>query len=502
VNVNRRWFLGAAAAAAARADTLDVTAFGAKPGNPGNRTAIQRAIDECAARGGGVVRIPTGRFQSGTLRLKSGVALWLDHGAVLAGSGDPDQYEPRHLTDRQPPNSWERAFLLAERIERAAILGYGTITGGGLTRPNERGKALAPFRPRLVSFEHCRDVRVEGVALRDSDRWTLHFYDCDSVRASNLHITAGYTIPNSDGIDVDGSRNVVIAGCEIVTGDDCIVIKTTNYLGDPKPCENVTVSNCVLSTRASGLKIGTETHADFSNIAFSNCTIFGSGDHRPDGVCLEAVDGTRVRGVSVSNITMRAVRTPIFVRCGNRHGASRLEDAVISNVVAIGADMPSSITGIPARAVEHISVSDTRIVMDGGGAAKLADIEVPERESSYPAGRMFGQLPAYGFYVRHARGVAFRNVSVSCEKPDARPSLIADDVSGLAVEGWRAAGAVRLKNVRGATVRAGAEPVKISGAQSDDIVLIAERAAAESVIAERAPDVRPEAVTVLGGKSR
>lgn len=498
--MTRRWFLSAVAPAAAGAAAQDVTAFGARAGGGDNRAAIQRAIDQCAAKGGGVVRVPAGRFHSGTLRLKSGVALWLDHGAVLAAASDPEQYEARRPTDRLPPNSWERAFILAEHIERAAILGYGTITGGGLTRPNERGKPLAPFRPRLVSFEHCRDVRVEGIALRDSDRWTLHFYDCDSVRARDLHITAAYTIPNSDGIDVDGSRNVVISGCEIVTGDDCIVLKTSNYLGEPRPCENVTVSNCTLSTRASGLKIGTETHADFSNIAFSNCTIFGSGEYRPDGVCLEAVDGARVRGVAVSNIAMRRVRTPIFVRCGARHGPSRLEDAVISNVVAVGADMTSSITGIPARAVENISISDTRIVMDGGGGAELARAEVPEREASYPAGRMFGQLPAHGFYVRHARGVALRNASISCENPDARPVLIADDVAGLTVEELRAGSPLWLKDVRGAVVRGGRERVRVSGARSADIVLIPERAAAEAEALERAPEVRPESVRILGGR--
>jgi polygalacturonase len=499
VTINRRWFLGAAAATAAHGASLDVTAFGAKGDGGDSRAAIQRAIDECAGRGGGVVRIPAGRYRSGTLRLKTGVALWLDHGAVLAGSSDPSQYEKRHPTDRLPPNSWECALILAEGIERASILGYGTITGGGLAKPNERGKPLEPFRPRLISFERSRQVRVEGVTLRDSDRWTLHFYDCDSVQARNLYITAGYGIPNTDGIDVDGSRNVTISGCEIVTGDDCIVIKTTNYLGDPKPCENVTVSNCTLSTRSAGLKIGTETHGDFSNLVFSNCTVFGSGVYRPDGVCLEAVDGTRLRGVSVSNISMRHVRAPIFVRCGARHGASRLEDAVISNIVAVDADIASSITGIPARAVENVSVSDVRIVMEGGGAAKQAAAEVPERESAYPAGRMFGQLPAYGFYVRHARAVTLRNVHVSCEQPDARPAVIADDARELAIDGLRAPSPVRLKNVRGATVRAGGSRVEVSGAQSEAIVVIPERVG-ETGMVDRAADVRPEAVRVLYGK--
>ncbi|HWR50817.1 MAG TPA: glycoside hydrolase family 28 protein [Bryobacteraceae bacterium] len=497
--MTRRSFVGAAAAAPALLGAdFEITAFGAVgDGKRNNRAAIQRAIDECSAGGGGVVRIPPGKFSSGTLRLKTGVALWLDHGAVLAASSDPAQYEARRPTDRLPPNSWECAFILAERIERAAILGYGAITGGGLSKPRERGEALQPFRPRLVSFEHCRNVRVEGVTLRDADRWTLHFYDCDSVQARGLYITAHYGIPNSDGIDVDGSRNVTISGCEMVTGDDCVVIKATNYLGEPRPCENVTVSNCTLSTKASGLKIGTETHADFSNIAFSNCTIFGSGQYRPDGVCLEAVDGTRVRGVSVSNISMRHVRTPIFVRVGSRHGSSRLEDAVISNIVAVDADMTSSITGIPSRAVENVSVSDVRIVMAGGAPASQADIKVPERESGYPSGRMFGPLPAYGFYVRHASAVDLRGVSVSCEQPDGRPVLVADDVEGLAVEGLRAEGPLRLRNVRRALVRGARGRVLVSGAQSEDIRLVAERQAPESEIVELAPEVRPETIRVV-----
>jgi len=498
--MTRRCFLSVATATSAFAENQDITAFGAMAdAKQNNRAAIQRAIDERAARGGGVVRIPAGQFTSGALRLRTGVALWLDHGAVLVASKDPAQYEARRSTDRLPPNSWERAFILAEGVERVAILGYGTITGAGFAKPSVQGKPLEPFRPRLVSFEHCREVRVEGVTMRDPDRWTLHFYDCDSVQVRGLCIRAGYDIGNSDGIDVDGSRNVVISGCEIVTGDDCIVLKTTNYLGEPRPCENVTVSNCTLSTRAAGLKIGTETYADFSNITFTNCTVFGSGLFRPDGLCLEAVDGARVRGVSVSNISMRHVRTPVFVRVGPRGASSRLEDIVIANVVAVDADTTSSITGIPMRVVENVSVSDARIVMAGGGDSSLSEIEVPEKEGAYPSGRMFGRLPAYGFYVRHARGVSLRNISISCDRADARPALIADDVAGLAVEGLRAEGRLRLRNVRGAVVRGARGCVAVSGAQSEDILLIPERTAGETDLLEQAPDVRPRAVKVLAG---
>ncbi|MEB2363085.1 MAG: TonB-dependent receptor [Bryobacterales bacterium] len=434
-------------------EARDITAFGAVAGSANSRAATQRAIDECSARGG-MVRIPAGRFTSGTLRLKSGVALWLDHGAVLADSGDTAEYEARRPTDRPPHDGWECALILAERAGNVAILGHGTITGGSLTRPMAfDGDRLAPFRPRLVSFEYCRDVRVEGVTLRDPDRWTLHFYACDHVQARAVRIYAGYRSGNSDGIDVDCSRNVVIAGCEIVTGDDAIVLKTGHFLGDPHPCENITITNCTLSTHRTALKIGTDTYADFSNIAISNCAIFGSGESRPHGICLLPVDGARVRGVAISSISMRHVSAPIFLRVGARTAPSALSDVTIRNVVAVDAALASAIGGIPLRPVENVAVSDVRLVMTGGGDASLAEKEVPEREAAYPSGRMFGPLPAYGFYARHARGIDLRRISILCGKADGRPTLVADDVAGLAVEGFDAEGPVRLANVRRGVVR-------------------------------------------------
>lgn len=493
--MTRRCFLGAASVmSAALAESRPITAFGAvADGKTNNREAIQRAIDEAAARGGGTVLIPSGRFVSGSLRMKSGVALWLDHGATLVAIQDPSQYEARRPTDRLPPDSWQCAFLLAENAERLSVLGAGAITGAGFAKPRVEGTRLQPLRPRLLSFEHCRDVVVQGVTLRDADRWTLHFYDCDSVRAQDLRIRAAYDIVNTDGIDIDGSRNVVVSGCEIVAGDDCVVLKTTNYLGEPRPCENVTVSNCVLSTRASALKIGTETHADFANITFANCVVYGSGVHRPDGVCLESVDGSHVRGVAVSNISMRHVRTPLFVRVGSRAALSSLEDAVIDNIVARDATMASSITGIPSRAVRQVSVSDVRLLMAGGGDAALAQREVPEKEAAYPSGRMFGDLPAYGFYVRHAQGVRLRNISLSSEQSDGRPALIADDVSDLAVEAWRGSGSVRLHGVRDAVVRGAMDHVRVSGAKSAGIAIAADHAALD---VQRDPEVPPESVTI------
>jgi hypothetical protein len=177
-----------------------------------------------------------------------------------------------------------------------------------------------------------------------------------------------------------------------------------------------------------------------------------------------------------------------------------LEDAVITNIVAVDAGTTSSITGIPSQSVANVSVSDARIVMTGGGAASLAGVEVPEKEAAYPKGRMWGQLPAYGFYLRHARGVVLRNIGVSCEESDARPSMIADDVAGLAVEGLRADGPLLLKNVRQALLRGSWDRVIVSGVQSDRIRLAPDQQAHEAVVLECTPDVPPHSVRLLDGQ--
>ncbi|HWQ55450.1 MAG TPA: hypothetical protein VN442_17315, partial [Bryobacteraceae bacterium] len=222
------------------------------------------------------------------------------------------------------------------------------------------------------------------------------------------------------------------------------------------------------------------------------------GEFRPHGICLLPVDGARVRGVSISNVSMRHVSAPIFLRVGNRTAPSAMSDVVISNVVAIDAAMTSAVAGVFSRPVEDISVSDLRMVMTGGGQASLPEKQVPEREAAYPSGRMFGELPAYGFYARHARGVDLRRISVSCEQVDGRPALVADDVTGLVVERFHAEGQLRLTNVRRVVVRGARGRVRVSGAQSRDVLLTPACPAANADVWERTPEV---CQTVCGWRS-
>ena len=174
--------------------------------------------------------------------------------------------------------------------------------------------------------------------------------------------------------------------------------------------------------------MGTESRGDFKNIVMSNCTMLrrDAGRAPLSGIAIESVDGAGIEGIAISNVTMRDTGTPIFIRLGNRgRGVTpptpgALRHVSLSNIVAVGGSLASSITGLEGFPVRDISLADINLTMTGDGA--FNGIEVPEHPDKYPEATMFGSLPAYGLYARHVEGLALRNVSTRWEKPDQRPA--------------------------------------------------------------------------------
>jgi hypothetical protein len=292
----------------------------------------------------------------------------------------------------------------------------------------------------MIRVISCRDVHVSDIELKDSPMWVQHYLDCDRVliRGVRVHSQVNH---NNDGIDIDCCERVRISDCEILSGDDAIVIKSTG----PRPCRNITVTNCVLSTNCSALKLGTESNGGFENIAISNCTIY---DTKLAGIAVEMVDGGKLERVSFSNIMMDGVGAPIFVRLGNRArpftengpkpGMGRLRDVSISGVRATRCGATGcAISGIPGHAIEGLAIENVKLEFVGGGKRRTEP--VPEVEEKYPEYSMFGRLPAYGFFCRHVKGVRFRNVEVSVAKDDERPAMMCEDVQDLDMEGKRTA---------------------------------------------------------------
>ncbi len=395
--------------------------------------AIQAAVDACNAAGGGTVTLPPGTYLTGTVDLKSNVTLNLQKGALLLGSKNLDDYPPRVPNIRSWTDNYTRySILYAERAENVSVIGEGTINGQGAAFDNST--YARPYVMRIIS---CRNVTVRDLRMVDGAMWTCHFMACDGVHVSGVTIRSRVN-KNNDGLDIDGCRNVRISDCDISSGDDAIVLKSTL----PLPSENVVIANCVLSTQCNAIKMGTESNGGFKNIAISNCVVY---DTRLSGVALEIVDGGTMDGVCVSNIAMNGVGCPIFVRLGNRArpykpdaetpAIGALRNVTISNIEAVASDPTGcSITGMPGHPVENISLDHVRIRFPGGNDGSGVAAPVPEAAEKYPEFKMFGgPLPAYGFYCRHARNVSFVDVEVSFDQPDARPAVVCDDVDLLDV---------------------------------------------------------------------
>ena len=424
---------GATAVLPAKTSVFDVREHGAAAdGSTLATKSIQRAVDACAAAGGGSVYFPPGRYLSGTIFLKSGVALDLEAGAVLLGSKNLADYPETIQSFRSYTDVYTRKSLIyAEKVENIAIRGRGRIDGQGAAF---KGPYLV--RPYMIRVIECRNILVEDVTIVDSPMWVQHYLACDDVVIRGIKVYSNVN-SNNDGIDIDCSQRVRISDCDINSGDDAIVLKATAS----RPCRDIVVTNCTLKTHCNALKLGTESNGGFDNIAVSNCTIF---DTRLSGIAVEMVDGGALNRVTFSNIVMTNVGAPIFVRLGNRArpflengpkpGMGSLRNVVISNVQATGAGkVGCSITGLVGHPAEDITLDNIRLSFVGGGTAADAQRKIEEVAEKYPEFAMFGTLPAYGFYCRHVRNLTLRNVETRFESPDQRPGLVTDDVAGLRV---------------------------------------------------------------------
>ena len=465
----------------------DVRSYGAVgDGETVDTAAIQRAIDACAEAGGGTVYLRRGTFLSGTILLKGNVTLYLESGVTLLGSRDIEHYPD--ITPKIPylyMHRFTKYLIYAECAENIGIEGRGVIDGQGKFFDNPHGDGLRPY---ILRFSECKNVRVTGVTFRDSARWLSHYLACEDVVIDGVRIENRRRRENRDGIDIDSCRRVQIANCHVNAGDDAIVLKATAH----RKCRDVTVTNCVLSSMASAFKLGTESNGGFEDITCSNCTIY---DTTGSGIGVMMVDGARLARVNVSNITMRDVAVPIFVRLGNRArplpdeekpGVGSLQDVVISNVQGTASGpVGCSVTGLDGHPAENITLENIRLRFVGGGTTDDARRDPAEKESAYPKGSMFGTLPAYGFYCRHVKNLRLHNLDLEFDDADQRPAIVCNDVTGLDVfsvtakASSEAESVLRLMNCDGGLIH-GCRPtaathvwLRVEGAKSRDIALAA-----------------------------
>lgn len=428
---------------------IDITKTGARavPGKD-NAAAIQKAIDKVNAAGGGTVTVPAGDFLTGPVELKSGVELHLDMGARLIGIADKAAYEKAHLVVDGEVSPFS-SLIYAYRQSNIAVTGLGTLDGQG-GDPAFKAKGDPDGRPMLILFRDCKDVVVKDLHLENSAHWVQYYTGCEGVRISGLKVHS-LCNRNNDGIDIE-SRNVIVSDCMFDCEDDAICLKGMSE----NLCENITITNCVAASNCNGVKLGTGSVYGYRNVTVSNIAIHrASEDNRKkwstrlkgitapvtviSGIAVEVVDGGIAENINFSNISMRDVQTPIFIRFARRNSESvfpdgpRMKGITISGVTAVCESMmTSSITGVPGLYPENIYLSDIDITAPGGGTAEMGKIEVPEAEKSYPENRSLGHIyPASGLYIRHARNVSLSRVRFHFREPDARPLIITDDCTDI-----------------------------------------------------------------------
>jgi polygalacturonase len=445
---------------------INICDLGAKSSNTTENTAIiQKAIDDVSTAGGGKVIIPAGRFVTGVLQLKSNVEIHLEKYAVLAGS-------PRRIDYGKSDAS---ALLVADKATNIAITGYGTIDGQGeevlkdlyrhlnaetiedkewktenpwhQVRPEERN------RPKIINFEHCRNVLIKGITIKNALCWVQRYNQCSDILMDSIQVESN-VYWNNDGVDLVDCKDVKLTNSFFNSDDDGICLKSEDR---NSRCENIYVSNCVVRSSANAVKLGTASWGGFKNVTIKDIKVF---DTFRSAIAIECVDGGILENIDVKNIKATNTGNAICIRLGHRNKdsvSSQLRNVHIANMEVevpktkpdIGYNMegpakryphnvfPSSVTGIPGHPVQNVLIENVKIIYQGGADRIVACFgldslqKVPECIDGYPEFSMFGELPAWGFYIRYVEGLQMKNIGISFKDGDFRPAMVFDDVKEL-----------------------------------------------------------------------
>ncbi|MCL6524787.1 MAG: glycoside hydrolase family 28 protein [Thermoflavifilum sp.] len=435
---------------------FNIRDYGAKgDGKINDAPAINRAIEAAHAAGGGIVFFPAGVYVSGSIHLQSHITLLLSNGSVILASENPNDYdapEPNPHDQYQDfgHSHWHNSLIWGENLQNIAIMGTGMIDGKGLTRAYPSDHKPEGVGNKAIALKNCHNVILKDFKIYRGGWFGLLLTGVDNLTIDGLMIDT-----NRDGMDIDACKNVHITNCIVNSPyDDGICLKSSYGLGYNKPTENVTISNCIVSgdyvigtviygtfqlypdsvrvPRTGRIKFGTESNGGFKNITITNCVLDHCG-----GLALETVDGGDLEDVLISNITMKdIVNMPIFIRLGARLRAPKgtpvghIRRVNINHIIVYhsASKAASTISGIPNHPIEDVRISDMQIYLNGGGTADQANITPAEKENAYPEPTMFGTTPSYGFYVRHVKGIEFRDIDLHTEQTDARPAIQLDDV--------------------------------------------------------------------------
>lgn len=415
---------------------FNITDFGAiGDGKTLNTVAIQTAIDECANSGGGRVIIESGVFMSGSITLKTGVDLHIEHNGVLLGSPHVEDYPEKknlkHIKTEWLPRWRNASFIFAEECENISITGRGKIdcNGTAFTVPVEKVtqwkymRIDAPTPPRVVFFTGCKNVFIEGITMVNQPAgWSYWIHDCDYVTIDKITIDADVDYPNNDGIHINSSRHVTISNCNITCGDDCIVLRANNVsLEENKVCEHVTITNCNLTSYSSGVRIAWAKDGIIRNCTFSNIVMIDSSiginilvpnNHRTEphptsptsaGGSDVGREATLVENISFNNIIMdKQCSYPVFIKVEEEIPAQAVRNIYFSGLHSRGPEFPY-IEGRDTCPIENVYFSDCSFIITDGSEF--------DNRTEHGCTELKDHTPYHPMTMKYVKNISFNNTT-------------------------------------------------------------------------------------------
>jgi hypothetical protein len=424
--------------------TCDVHDYGAVgDGTTLDTKALQAAIEACAGTGGTVL-VHDGVFSTGMLQLRSALTLHIAAGATIRGTQTESDYPDLHPpTNNTNLTNCRKALLYAESVHDLTIEGGGTIDGNGHSAQWILPRAQNPeaTRPMAIFTALSSNIAIHDVLVENSAMWTLVNLEAEHLTIRNVTIDSPAPGPTRDGIDIVDCHHVLVENVTVTSEDDSICIKS----GSTRGVDDVTIRNShvVQSSVANGLKFGTASYGSFSNVTFENMTVENVDKA---AMAVESVDGASVSNIAFNGITVHNVGTPFFVLLGDRGstptGAPHKLGSIDSiSFTSISGDASkhawgSAISGTTLAdgtrlALSNIRFSDVNLSYEGG--VQSVPAAPPEYQGQYPDPNLWGDLPSFAFFFRHASSVTLTNVKTSAAPSDARPAIDQIDVTNFSM---------------------------------------------------------------------
>ncbi len=406
---------------------------------------LQKLLDECSDRGGGVVYLQGGVYLTGCVEMRKNVALYIETDATLKGVTDIASYGVK--LSRNHPNlnnlvqGPQKSLIYGDSAENVSILGGGTIDGSG-DFPGPYGSES--LRVCAILLVGCAGASIRDLCVIDAGMWTIPLTECDGLYIRDININSCW-YPNRDGIDICDCCDALIENCAIKSDDDALCFKSGNESG----CDNVLSRGMFLiSTQANGIKFGTYSYGGFKNCVCEDCVI---KDTRTCAICVESVDGGLIKNLAFRRINIRNVESVFVIIVGDRcktppWGEKRvghIDGVVFENIEAENV-LRSYGTYIGGLRREDVVYPVKNILFDRVNVTFRGTVtEVPsipdEYSGQYPESDCFGILPASRFFIRHAENVVFTGCSFLTALPDARPPFFVTDSKNVLIDGESAA---------------------------------------------------------------